>query len=64
MTPFTISFRGTSSSDPDNDIASWSIDFGDGTSASGSWSTDPPTEVVGQSDSDTMVMVFIDRTPD
>ena len=42
---FTISFRGTSSSDPDNDIASWSIDFGDGTSASGSWSTNPPTEV-------------------
>ena len=42
---FTFSFRGTSSSDPDNDIASWSIDFGDGTSASGNWSTDPPTEV-------------------
>lgn len=42
---FTISFRGTSSSDPDNDIASWSIDFGDGTSASGNWSTNPPTEI-------------------
>jgi len=41
----TISFRGTSSSDPDNDIASWSIAFGDGTSTSGSWSTNPPTEV-------------------
>jgi hypothetical protein len=89
-----MSFRGTSSSDPDNDIASWSIDFGDGTSASGSWSTDPPTEVThaystffsdcfgfgtfsgvcpvtltvtdaaGQSDSDTMVMAFVDQTPD
>ena len=43
--PFGFSFRGTSSSDPDNDLASWSIDFGDGTSASGSWSTDPPTDV-------------------
>ena len=42
---FAVSFRGTSSSDPDNDIASWSIDFGDGTSASGNWSADPPTEV-------------------
>lgn len=91
---FTISFRGTSSSDPDNDIASWSIDFGDGTSASGNWSTDPPTEVAhtystffsncvgsgtfsgvcpvtltvtdsaGQSDSDTIVMAFVDQTPD
>jgi len=91
---WTISFRGTSSSDPDNDIASWSIDFGDGTSASGSWSADPPTEVshtystffsncvgfgtftsvcpvtltvtdsAGQSDSDTMVMGFVDQTPD
>ena len=90
---FTISFRGTSSSDPDNDIVSWSIDFGDGTSGSGSWSTDPPIEVahgytgfscvgfgtfgdnvcpvtlmvtdsVGQSDSDTMVMGFVDQSPD
>ena len=91
---FTISFRGTSSSDPDNDIASWSIDFGDGTSASGSWSTNPPAEVAhtysasfsncvgfgafaracpvkltvtdsaGRSDSETMVMVMVDQTPD
>lgn len=90
---FTFSFRGTSSSDPDNDIATWSIDFGDGASASGSWSTDPPTEVghtyatfgscvgsgtfargcsvtltvtdsVGQSDSDTMLMVHVDQSPD
>ena len=37
--PWTFSLRGTSSGDPDSDIASWSIDFGDGTSASGSWST-------------------------
>ncbi len=44
--PWTFSLRGTSSGDPDSDIASWSIDFGDGTSASGSWSTNPPTEVV------------------
>lgn len=45
---FTFSFRGTSSTDPDGDIdiASWSIAFGDGTTASGSWATDSPTEVV------------------
>jgi hypothetical protein len=41
----TYSFRGTSSTDPDDDIVSWSIDFGDGTSASGDWTTNPPTEV-------------------
>ena len=42
----TVGFRGTGSADPDDDIASWSIDFGDGTSAaSGSWATDPPVEV-------------------
>jgi hypothetical protein len=41
----TYTFRGTSSTDPDNDIVSWSIDFGDGTSASGDWATNPPTEV-------------------
>ena len=28
----TYTYRGTSSTDPDNDIVSWSIDFGDGTS--------------------------------
>jgi len=44
--PLTVSFRGTSSSDPDGDIASWTLDFGDGTSVSGSWSSAPPTEVV------------------
>jgi hypothetical protein len=39
-----LNFRGTSSSDPDNDITTWSIDFGDGTSASGDW-TSAPSEV-------------------
>jgi hypothetical protein len=41
----TYTFRGTSSTDPDNDIVSWSIDFGDGTSVSGDWATNPPSEV-------------------
>lgn len=43
--PATFSFRGTGSSDPDDDLATWSIDFGDGTSTSGSWATEPPTDV-------------------
>ncbi len=42
-------FRGTSSTDPDEDITSWSIGFTNGTStiggASGNWTTDPPTSV-------------------
>jgi hypothetical protein len=42
---WTFSFRGTDSSDPDSDIATWSLDFGDGTSANGSWDTAPPAEV-------------------
>jgi hypothetical protein len=42
---FTITFRGIASSDPDGDIVSWSLDFGDGTSVSGSWGVDPPAEV-------------------
>jgi hypothetical protein len=41
----TYTFRGTSSTDPDNDIASWSLDFGDGTSVTGDGTTDPPTEI-------------------
>lgn len=41
LCPFTIKFRGTGSTDPDGDIASWSLDFGDGTSASGAWSSAP-----------------------
>lgn len=91
---YTFRFRGTSSSDPDADIASWTLDFGDGTSMSGAWSA-PPTEVVhayplgrencqgvangvqqvcvitltvtdslGQSDSDTMLMIFLEQSPD
>jgi hypothetical protein len=92
---WTFTFRGTGSSDPDSDIVSWSLDFGDGTSVNGSWST-PPTEVsheysrqasgficggvvnyvtdtcvitltvtdsAGQSDSETMLMLFLDVSP-
>jgi hypothetical protein len=44
--PTDPGFRGMTSADPDGDIVSWSIDFGDGTSAGGSWTTDPPTELV------------------
>jgi PKD domain len=40
-----VSFRATGSTDPDDDIASWSIDFGDGTSTGGNWTTEPPAEV-------------------
>jgi hypothetical protein len=86
---FTISFRGMGSSDPDGDITSWSLDFGDGTSTSGSWSTAVPAEIThdyvsgscsgatnvcmitltvtdsaGQSHSESIVMAFIDQTPD
>jgi len=85
---WTISFRGTGSSDPDGDIASWSLDFGDGTSASGTWSVPPAevtheyspastnctngicaitltvTDTAGQSHSDTMLMIFLDQSPD
>ena len=39
-----VTFRGIRSSDPDVDIASWSLDFGDGTSVSGTWSA-PPTDL-------------------
>jgi hypothetical protein len=92
--PLTISFRGIGSSDPDDDIASWSLDFGDGTSVSGTWSSPPAqvaheyggfgdtcigapqgipgvclltltvTDSAGQSDSETIPMVFVDQTPD
>jgi hypothetical protein len=42
----TWSFRGTTSSDPDNDIANWTIDFGDGSPPiGGSWTISPPVEV-------------------
>jgi hypothetical protein len=43
--PMSFDFRGATSSDPDNDIVSWSIDFGDGTSTSGNWSTEPPAVI-------------------
>jgi hypothetical protein len=41
---WVMTFRGTGSSDPDGDLASWSLDFGNGTSVSGTWSS-PPAEV-------------------
>jgi hypothetical protein len=41
----TYTFRGVSSTDPDDDITSWSLDFGDGTSVAGDWATNPPTEI-------------------
>ena len=90
----TVRFRGTGSSDPNGDIASWSLDFGDGTSVSGTWSA-PPAEVdhayapfgascigifngvsnvceltltvtdsAGQSDSETIRMIFLNQSPD
>jgi hypothetical protein len=90
----TVRFRGTGSSDPDADIASWSLTFGDGTSVSGT-SSAPPAEVAhayplgresctgvvnsvsnvcvitltvtdtaGQSDSDTILMIFLQQSPD
>jgi hypothetical protein len=43
--PFTFDFRGTGSSDPDGDIVLWSLDFGDGTSAGGSWDAEPPENI-------------------
>ena len=42
---FSYSFRGTSSIDPDDDIRTWSLDFGDGTSVDGDWATNPPSEI-------------------
>jgi hypothetical protein len=45
-TPTDPGFRGTSSTDPEGDIVSWSIDFGDGTSTAGNWTANPPAELV------------------
>jgi hypothetical protein len=45
-TPTDPGFRGISSTDPDGDIVSWSIDFGDGSVIDGSWTADPPAELV------------------
>jgi hypothetical protein len=47
----TFRFRGTSSTDPDNDITSWSIEFdffglAPPTSTSGDWIGDPPADVL------------------
>jgi len=83
---FTMSFRGIGSSDPDGDITSWSLDFGDGASTSGSWSAAPPAEIAheyafescqnlcvitltvtdsaGQSHAESIVMYFLDQSPD
>ena len=41
----TVSFRGSNSTDPDNDITTWTVDFDDGTIASGDWNTAPLTDV-------------------
>jgi hypothetical protein len=43
--PLTFTFRGIGSSDPDGDIVSWALDFGDGTSTSGDWGTTPPAQI-------------------
>ena len=45
-TPTDPGFRGISSTDPDGDIVSWSIDFGDGAVTGGSWTANPPAELV------------------
>jgi hypothetical protein len=47
----TFRFRGTSSTDADNDIVSWLIEFyffdlAEGTSTSGGWINDPPADVL------------------
>jgi hypothetical protein len=42
----TATLRGIGSSDPDNDLTSWTLDFGDGTLVSGDWSTGLPAEIV------------------
>ena len=91
---FAITFRGIGSSDPDDDIESWTLDFGDGTVVGGDWSSPPAevthtyvqgpvgycagvpgaphlcgvtltvTDAAGQSASDTLLMAFIDQSPD
>jgi hypothetical protein len=59
---FNVVFRGTSSSDPDNDIVSWSIVFGDGTSVSGDWTTDPPTGLSATVDLDGLLTATLTVT--
>ena len=41
----TFSVRGTSSTDPDDDITGWSIDFCGEAVVTGAWVTSPPVEV-------------------
>ena len=50
---WTVSLRGIGSSDPDSDITNWSLDFGDGTSTSGSWNTASPVEIAHEYSRDT-----------
>lgn len=40
-----VTFRGSNSTDPDNDMATWAIEFGEGTAVTGDWTTAAPTEV-------------------
>lgn len=42
---FAVTFRATNSTDPDGDIAGWSIAFDDGGIAEGGWAATPPDEV-------------------
>jgi hypothetical protein len=57
----TFSVRGTSSTDPDNDITSWSIDFCGDTVVSGDWVANPPAEVTHlNSDACTVTLTVTD----
>ena len=48
--PFTLTFRGIGSADPDGDIILWTLDFGDGTSTGGSWAAAPPVQIAHEYD--------------
>jgi hypothetical protein len=86
----TFTFRVIGSSDPDGDLTTWTLDFGDGTSVTGNWSGLPVeivhdyrngivrcvgflgtcavtltvTDSAGQSDSDVILMGWVDLTRD